>query len=301
MADFNAGDIITFHLRDNLYGVAKILHVENLALHDNIHLAIYDRIVEGKEGTADIYGDIRERDHDFDGELGGPPLISHLALTAEAFADSSPLKVGEADVDESELAGYQVWLHSRYERAVKQGMIREREEEEVEEVEEVWEVEEDGEVEEVEEVEEVGEVEDVGEVEESEGGGAEGAAEAKGAWAVLTLEDVPIGQWLFQQHDSMHDAELLRESEVGKFVLSHFDESNTEEIEELVGRFVDGDYAAGHELLDFGAAAANALARELDRTDSPELADDILRILGDMGNDTAYEHIASYLGRHPKI
>lgn len=313
MTSFNAGDIVTFHLRDNLYGVAKILLIENLAINDNVHLSIHDRVVEANEPDVDIHGDLQERGHEFDGEITTTPLITHLALTYEAFMASLPMKVDAQEVEDAELEGYQLWLHNRYQHAVRQGMIREREDQAEEDLEE--EIEEELEEDPEEQMQEESEQGDEAEEElapaegDTDSGDAEDAdtpqnAEApqpKGAWAVMSLEDVPVGRWLFQQHDSIRDAEILSKSELGRYILSHYDDSNIEEIEELVKNFVNGDYGAGHELLDFGDTAANALARELTLTGSTELVEDILRILGDMGNDRAYHHIAAYFEEHSDL
>jgi hypothetical protein len=296
MNRFNPGDIITFPLRGDMYGVAKIVHVENLALHDNYHMVVYDQLVEGGEESFDEFGH-HSRTHDFNG-VAAPVVIDHIALTEEAFLASAPVKVGEQDVSDEELAGYHIWLQLRYQEAVRHGLMRERSDED--------EADDEADQDEYQTVdaEEHDESDDADEDsagEESEEASEEPVREITlQRWHHVTY-DYPLDKALFEAHDKVPAPEGAEASTLGDYLASHFGEGNEEAINELIARFLSGDYGAGHELLDFGDPAADALAETLSDDVDPELADDILRLCTEMGVDRGYEHVVAFLEKHTDL
>ncbi len=309
MTRFQPGDVLTFPLRGDIYGVAKIIHVEDLALHDNYHLEVFDMLVEGAEEIIDEFGQ-HSRIHDVEIPVDTPIAVDHVALTEEALLASAPVKIAEHPLDERELIGYHVWVQMRYQEAVRQGLIRERNDE-PEDVDEFEVVDDDEAYDEeaFEEGEEAVESEDdEATLEEAEAVGAAGEGEEEPPatrtvtvdvkrWHRVTFE-IPVDKMLFENYDEIAAPQGRESSRLEEYLSSHFNEGNVEAINDLVARFLSGDYGAGHELLDFGAPAATALASTLAGEVDPELADDILRILTEMGIDPGYQQVVEFLERH---
>src|SRR4051812_38223611 len=121
MSNFQPGDLITFRLRGEQFGLAKILHIENLSQFDHYHIAIKDAVLDAGPGGFDEQGDPYERTHDLEGAEGALVVVDHLGLTLDAFMASDPLYVGEEPLEDDEMDGYQVYLHLQRESAVKRG------------------------------------------------------------------------------------------------------------------------------------------------------------------------------------
>jgi hypothetical protein len=296
MNEFQLGDIITFAMRGDKYGLAQFIHIENLSQYDHYHLAIRDAVLDAGPGGLDAFGDPYERTHDLSGTEDAPVVVDHVALTYDALIASEPLVVGNEEVDESMLGGYQIFLTFMREDLIKRGLMKHYEElEEEEEMDEEY-VDEENEGEEIGVEEEEGEeASDVAEV-PSEESPEESTPIKAHTWHVRVF-DHPLGEVLFELHE-IFESEEFRDTELGRYINSYFDGSRSDEIQELVNRFIDGDYGAGHELLAFGPAAADILAGHLTDSTSPELAEDILRILCDTGSKRAYEIVAEFFAVH---
>lgn len=105
--------------------------------------------------------------------------------------------------------------------------------------------------------------------------------------------DVSIAQALVELAEVFRQEEFAG-SVVGQAVIKQT-EASAEEINELVSKLVnEGDYGAGQELLLFGDPAADALYAALKEVKGEQAAEDILQILGDIGTDRAYRHIAEF-------
>jgi len=318
MYDLQPGDLITFPLRDDRYGAAKVVHVTDRAFGNLYHLAIYDRLLQPGAGGYDLHGDPVEQSHDPAEFSDREFVVDHLAIAYDGLAASDVVLVGNESVEDDELDGYAVWLQMVREDAQKRGLYRyevddagEEEERSDEESGEESDEEYDDEVADGEERdgddiagteesvsdpnesrEATGEANDESGEEPTE----EGRAIVVRVWHRQTY-DLALGQLLVELHESFDDPEL-KETEIGDYILSFFDERASGAIDELVARLVDGDYSAGHELLPFGDPAADALGRHLRGTPSPETAADILQILCDMGTVRGYEHIAKFFADH---
>jgi hypothetical protein len=299
MDTFKAGDLITFRLHGESYGLARVVYVEELSLHLLYHLEILDAILTAEDQGADSYGVPYERSHVLDGAEDSPVVIDHLALTREAFAESGPVKVGERVLgdDDPALDGYHIWLHVRRNEMIRRGELRERPEDEVEEdeveelLDEVYEGEEFEEG--VEEIDETSGDEDADPAEDD----LLRAVTAR-AWHAGEYHR-PLAELLFEPNfREEFSSPELREMKLAGFVNGFFDGNNSEQIDEMVTRFAEGDYGAGHELMAFGSPAADALGELLRGNPDPQLADDALNILCDMGHLRAYEHVALFFTDH---
>ena len=306
---FNEGDIITLAYDGENYLVAKIILIEKLTLHDLTHLMIYDTFVQAGPEGYDNQGDYCKRTHELVDISNLGVAIDHIALTASALEESDPMIIGHEDVTKEELKGYAVWVALRRDKAERSGMIRYETEEDLEEEyldEEEYEEELAEEVEELaEEVDEALDevlesraIEDEEEYEvEIEGENAdlvpEDHVEVKAHTWHDTIFDIPLSQALLELAD-IFKGEEFNESVLAASVLDHVHGDN-EEINALVRRLVDeGDYGAGQELLVFGDEGADALNRELLSAKEPQTVEDILQIMGDMGSERAYGHIADF-------
>jgi hypothetical protein len=301
MDTFKAGDLITFRLHGESYGLARLVYVEELSLHVLYHLEILDAILTAEDEGADSYGVPYERSHVLDGAEDSPVVIDHVALTREAFAESSPVKVGERVLgdDDPALDGYHIWLHVKRNEMIRRGELREHTEEPEDEIEEV--------LDEVYEGEDLEEDLEEGVEESDEVSGAEDADPAEDdllravtarAWHAGEYHR-PLGELLFEPNfrEELSSPEL-RETKLSGFVNGFFEGNNSDQIDEMVTRFAEGDYGAGHELMAFGAPAADALGELLRGNPDPQLADDALNILCDMGHMRAYEHVALFFTDH---
>ncbi len=299
METFQPGDLITFRLHGDSYGLARVLHVHNFAIGEQYHLEILDAILTAENEGADSYGVPYERSHVLDGAENAPVVLDHIALTREAFSESSPAKVGHSPLDDASLEGYRLWLHVKRNEMIKRGQISD--DEELEDEDEI-----DDQLDELEEGiddEELGEDEDG---EEPAGFEDEEAAESDPvlrevvarAWHAGEYHR-PLSELLFEPNfrEELSSPEL-EGTTIARYINSFFDQNNTEQINEMVSRFAEGDYSAGHELMPFGAAAADALGALLRGSIREQLAEDVINILCDMGNMRAYEHVARFFGDH---
>lgn len=313
MERFQAGDLITFRLHGDDFGLAQVLIVEDLALQGHYHLALLDAILKGEDGGVDSYGVFYNRSHTLDGAELSPVVIDHIALTMEALAESDPMKVGERPVKEADLIGYHAWMLNMRESLVRRGLIHEAaaqdagrklDDEAVEDIDEIA-----GEMDEAVLEVKIAEDEVFEDEEEPAGEAGESGAddtEEDGDEEPITIElrpwhqvvyGEPLDTVMFRLHDEFEWPEL-KQTTLGAYICSFFDESNMEAINEMVNRFVEGDYGAGHELLAFGDPAVDALAAHLQDSIDPQLADDILNVLCDSGTMRAYEHITTFFLQH---
>ncbi len=312
MEKFQPGDLITYRLRGDDFGLAQVLMVEDLALHGHYHLALLDAVLKGEDGEVDSYGVAFSRRHTLDGAEQSPVVVDHIALTMSAFAESDPVKVGERPVRETDLVGYQAWVMTMRADLIRRGIIRTDEEhdpghEEVEETEDLAAI-----AREVDEEELALKTSDdliadaAGEHPGEENDGEQEDAVEQEESPVIMVElrpwhtniyAEPLAPLLFRLHGEFVRPEL-KESSLGSYITSFFDERNLGALNELVSKFVEGDYSAGHELAAFGDIAADALGQYLQDDISEQLADDILNILCETDSLRAYEHVASFFAQH---
>jgi hypothetical protein len=329
MENFEAGDLVTYRLHGDDYGLAHILMIEKMATYSHYHLAVLDAVLEAESGGVDSYGVAFQRSFTVGEEEAAPAAIDHIALTLEAFLESSPAKIDFRDVTDEELMGYRMWLVGAREQLVASGRIHaggaERDE-----------AEDEDEFDEADEVDDGGDGEDLVDDED----GADGAAELGGVDDAESVEeeiehlereegeeslydelapgeqtvvlrpwhrhifDRPLGDILFELRDELARDGAAREMEddaAPRLVayITTFFERKGEAVIDLVNRFVnEGDYAAGHELMAFGDPAADALGACLGDGMDTQIAEDILNVLCDMGSLHAYEHIAAFFEAH---
>lgn len=335
METFEIGDIVTYRLHGDDYGLAHILYIEELTTFSHYHLAVLDAVLKAEEGGVDSYGVGYERSFTLGDEENAPVVIDHIVLNLEAFNASFPSKVGSREVTEEDMKGYPLWLIGAREQLLKRGLIHaeqrvrdqrfedDQEDEEYEDddyIDEAYANEESGDVEgdelnmppaldasdmpesieeEIEHLErEEGEESLYRELlpGEKQGGSAEEKTVELRAWH-SSIFDRPLGDALFQMRDELAREEYAGTKLVG-YINAYF-EGAGEAIDELITRFVEeGDYAAGHELMAFGDPAADKLAAHLQDGMDPQVAEDITNILCDMGSLRAYEHIANFFLQH---
>lgn len=301
MEPLETGDVIAYHLADNVFGLAHVVQVEHLSTTNYYHLVILniadpieldevnpeESIIEHFATRVDVPRDI---------------AVDHLSVTPVGMEQSGALRVGRGDVADVELVGYQIWLHGTAERLLQQGVLRDdlrvRPVAESHEDEE-WADDEDG------------ADYDLVDGEGDDGAGPSEAADATAddeaeaperreiqmrPWHSGTL-DRAVGPALFEWREEV----IAANSEGGRLVAyltSVFDEG-VASMGDVVHRFIEeGDYAAGQELAQYGDAAGDRLAVYLRDGMEPQLAEDILNILSDMGTLRAYEHIATFFAAH---
>ena len=295
---YNEGDIITLAFDEERYLLAKVIKIEKLTLHDLTHLLIYDTTVTAGPGGYDVQGEYQERSHELPDVSALSVAVDHIALTATAFEESDPMAIGHEEVTGEELKGYAVWVAMRRERAEARGLYRTGSEDEGDEE---YEGDDGDEGEEGDE----GEGVSVGEEEGVAEGEAVTEVEAEAGEETAVEVEVRTHTW----HDTVFDVSLSRalielsdvfkREEFSESRLAHLVRERVEadagEINALVRQLVDeGDYGAGQELLVYGDPAADALNAELIKTSEQQTVEDILQILGDMGSDHAYGHIARF-------
>lgn len=295
MSTYHEGDIITLAFDDQAYMLAKVVYVEKLTLHDVLHLLIYDTLLEAGPPGYNQQGEAVPRTHTLPNLADLKVTIDHFAITSPAFMDCDPLVVEHQAVNDQERQGYMVWVTMRREQALRRGLIRHDVEEEVDEEiydEEEWLEEDDAENgEEQDELEEET-VEDDDVVEGEDKSTAEYEQVKVHTWHDTVFE-VPVGQALIELSDIFKQEEFA-ESALAASILERT-EASGEEIQGLIRQLVEeGDYGAGQELLMYGDPAADALNTVLKPDAEQQTVEDILQILGDMGSDRAYEHIAAF-------
>jgi hypothetical protein len=293
MPNLTPGDLVTYPLRGSSYGVALVVHVDDLALNDLYHFAICDAVIGGAEGGEDEFGSPLPRQHDVAEAMAAPILIEHVALTRHGLEASDLQAVGEREVDEEELEGYRAWLHLRYQDAVRRGVMRERIDDNPDEYddEEAEELTGDGEEGEVDSSEEERSDELGSETELSDSPDAEPAVTA----ATLGVHDVALGIALIRQR-AILEREAYRDSALGRYIKQLGDDGGA--IEAIIARLLGGDFGAGDELIDYGTRGMELLADHLDDGLSPELADDVLQVLVNSGETIAYERVGAFMSAH---
>lgn len=306
MATFTEGDLVTLAWKEDTYLLAKIVYIENLTLHDLIHVLVYDTLLEGGPAGYDVAGEYVERTHpSLPDPSTLPVVIDHFAMTYPAFEECEPMAVGNEPVSSEDKEGYIVWVAMRRAQAERRGMIRhdiEDANEQAEYDDEEWDEQ---------EVETEGIADDAsddtgdepattidetpvneGEPISAESDDGQTATVIAHTWHD-TVFDLPISQALVELADIFRQEEFT-ESVVATDVLAQT-EASVEEIDALVRQLVDdGDYGAGQELLLYGDPAADRLYEALRDTQDQQTVEDILQILGDMGVVRAYEHIAEF-------
>lgn len=308
MSDFNVGDIFTFRLNDELFGMGRIIRIENLSQFDRMHVQIYDAILAAGPGGINEHGEPFERSHDLT-ELADPAvLVDHLCLDLDFFLASDPMVVDYSEVDADDLLGYRVWLQVQHDHMVRLGMLGSRSEEEAD-VSETGDAEED----------------DAGdfEGEEDEYDGEEGSDdEFVDATAGIDADDAdvdseneervtvrvrpwhqiilrePLGAGLTRLHEEFAD-EDLRATMLGGYLTGLYSAENTEEIAALVDALLEGDFGAGQELMEFGDAAVKPLSEHLESGSlDAQQTEDVMNILTDIATPGAYEAIATHFERY---
>ena len=302
MAIFNPGDLVTFPLRDGKYGVAQLVHIDDLALNDLYHFTIRDAVVDGDDLEAiDEFGRQFEREHDPAPVESAPLLIEHVGLTRHGLDASDLAFVAWRELDEDDLVGYRAWLKLRYEDALRRGTIRERIDDNVEEQEsELDEV--DAELdEESDSSREQPEgaapaTEPAGETEEAAAASSGDAADDDVITAMtLGVYDVALGDALVRQR-SVFEREAYSDSALGRFIIGLADD--TARIVETIERLLDGDFSAGDELMEYGDVGMRALGEALARVTDPQTAEDVLQVLVNSGESVAYERVAAFMATH---
>jgi hypothetical protein len=297
MPNLNPGDLVTFPLRGDKYGVALLVHVDDLALNDLYHFVVCDAVIDGTavEGFDEL-GMPLEREHDAADVESAPPLIDHIGLTRHGLDTSDIVVVGSREVGEEDLRGYHQWLHLRYEDAVRRGIMRERVDDHVDEE---YAEESDGleENEESDEVEERSEAEDSEtEVSETEVSETETEVDVDAPPATsLGVHDVPIGLALLR-HRPVFEREAYRASKLGSYVMGLADD--TAAIDAIIERLLGGDFGAGDELIDYGDEGMRRLGERLAADADPQTADDILQVLVNSGENAGYERVARFMDEH---
>lgn len=309
MRNLNPGDLVTFPLRDATFGVALVVHVDDLSLNDLYHLAICDAVVGGSDAGEDEFGRPLPREHDMAAIESAPMLIEHVALTRHGLDASDVSVVAEREIGDGELEGYRAWLHLRFQDAVRRGVMRERiddnpeyiDDDEPTDVEDAHEARVDGREDDDTDASVVGGEDGEDEEAEREAGGdladASEVAVSEPAVTAATLgvQDVALGLAIIRQR-SIFERDAYRDSALGRFVLGLGDDVDA--IETIIARLIDGDFSAGDELIDYGDAGMRALGARLTNDMPAELADDILQVLVNSGETVAYERIGSFMAEH---
>lgn len=274
MIQIQQGDIIAYNIRDNKFGIAHVLICEKL-ISTQYHLALLDMVFES-EFEFDFEGNLVLLNQPYNDFSNLKIAVDHLAISEEALQASKIASLGNIEVEDNELDGYRVWLTLKREEAMQQGMYS-AEEDDDDDDEDEDEENEDNE-------------KDDDELENSNDKGIATKTIIVKPWHGSRVCDVPIGQRLFEWN--MHYDDGLESTNLCGYVLSKA--NNLDEINEIVDRFVQGDYSAGHELLEYGNTAGMVLGKQLTESTTPELAADILQVLGDMGTDSSYEYIVNF-------
>ena len=288
MERFREGDVVSLIYEDSTCVVVKIVEIEPLTLHDTVHVVLYDGIIEAGPPGFDASGEHRERTHDENLSFRETEhFVDAIAMTSTAFDQNDPMLLYSEEVTEAERMGYAVWVAQRRDSAERRGLIR-------------YDVE--GEKHELDE-----ELDDSYQEEGDEHGEPEaestdvGSSEVHEELETVTVEiqpwhsrvyDLPIGE-ILKEHEDLLTAGAFAESELGRYLLEKR-EAGKEQIGALIERLVvEGDYAAGQELLDFGEDAVPALEAALSSGSEVQPIEDICQILADLGTDSSYEVLAS--------
>jgi hypothetical protein len=274
MIEINECDVISFLIKENKFGIAHVVVTENL-ISTQYHLSIYD-IVFDSEYEIDYEGNIILHNQPYFDFNNSKLIIDHVLITQEALENSLVNVLEKIEPNEEELDGYRIWLTLKREEAFEKGLISNVHGEDFSNNDD--------------ELSELNE--DVDELDNEN----ESIEDIKSK--VVNVElwhtqlcDVPLGQRLFEWNIH-YDKDEFKNSVLCGYILSKA--NNVEEINELVQRFIDGDYSAGHELLDYGNLAGEILGNHLKDNLSIEMSTDILQVLGDLGTDSSYQHITNF-------
>ncbi len=295
MEALETGDVIAYHLAGNVFGLAHVVQVEDLATTTHYHLVILDAADPIELDDVNPEESIVEH---FAGSLDAPRdiVVDHLSVTPVGMDQSGALRVGAGDVEDFELIGYQIWLHGTAERLLQQGVLRDdlRSRPAPESN--------DGADYDVVDGEQEADDSETDASDTNADGSADGAGAAERRqiqlrpWHGGTL-DRAVGPALFEWREEVIGANP-EGGRLVEFLTSVFDEG-VASMGDVVRRFIEeGDYAAGQELAQYGDAAGDRLAAYLRDDMEPQLAEDILNILSDMGTLRAYEHIATFFAAH---
>lgn len=307
MSEFNVGDIFTFRLNDNLFGLGRIIRIENLSQFDRLHVQIYDALLEAGPGGVDEHGDPFDRSHDLTGLENPDVLVDHLCLDLDFFRASQPMVVDFREVERDDLLGYRAWLQMQHDQMVRLGMLGTRsstdndeEEDEAATADSSEELDEDaiedGE-EDVDGVQEIDEEDESLDEDDSNREAEELVTLRIRPWHQIVLRE-PLGSGLIRLHDEFTD-EGLRETTLGGYLTGLYSAENTEEIAGLVDALLKGDFGAGQELMEFGDAAVKPLAEHLESGSlDAQQTEDVMNILTDIATPGAYEIIATHFERY---
>lgn len=325
MSDFQIGDIFLFPLRGRMYGLGKFVMEHNLALQHSYLFAVYDRVVElDPDVVNDIYAPLPDISHHLNGIHQEEALVNTVMLSAIGLRATEVNVVGHADILETDRDGYLVWLYVKKYEALQKGLIKD-EAEEVEEAEQ----EADG-------AEQAENEAEPSETETPENTGATSPAivsdsAVTGSAATISappptprkplttapilsesgqllrevrirlwnlhIFEVGLGEALFGMYKNFMMPELAS-TQLGAYIIAHYDRRNVDRVRQLAQGLVEGDFSAGHELIEYGDTAAQVLALHLKEPLEPEVMGDVLQILGDIGVDRGYDIIAGFLSEH---
>ncbi|KXK57296.1 MAG: hypothetical protein IPM61_13480 [Chlorobi bacterium] len=332
MSSFQIGDIFLFPLRDRMYGVGKFVMEHNLALQHSYMIAVYDRVIELDPAVLnDLYAPLPDISHELNGIEQEEALVNTVMLTAIGIRATEVHVVAHADIHESDRDGYLTWLYVKKYEALQKGLIKEEEEAAAEEetTEEEGEEMEQAEMEQPEMEGTEGE-EDAGpEPESSNANIVEDQRQTAAAATIpapaepkkpltmvpilsptgevlrevrirlwhLHVFEVSVGEALFGMYKNFMMPELAS-TRIGAYIIAHYDHRNVGRVRQLADALVEGDFGAGHELIEFGDTAAQVLALKLKEPLEPEVMGDVLQILGDIGVDRGYDLIAAFVAEH---
>lgn len=328
MSDIQIGDIFLFPLRDKMYGVGKFVMEHNLALQHSYIFAVYDRVIQLDPAVVnDLYAPLPDISHELNGIHTEEALVNTVMLTAIGMRATEMNGVGRANILESDRDGYLAWLYVKKYEALQKGLIKDKkEEEEIEE--EVDEIEQEEreeaelvEAEQSEKIEEVSESNQQAIVDDSaKTGSAATVASPPEQQKPLTtvpilsetgdvlrevrirlwhlhIFEVSLGDALFGMYKNFMMPEFAN-TRLGAYITAHYDRRNVGRVRELADALVEGDFSAGHELIEYGDTAAQVLALKLKEQLEPEVMGDVLQILGDIGVDRGYDLIASFVAEY---
>lgn len=326
MSDFSVGDVITFRLHEELYGLGRIIFIESLSQFDRIHLQVYDAVLDAGPGSIDSSGESCERTHDLSGLEDPRIVIDHLCVDLAAFNASEPMIVDYRDVEDDDMAGYHLWLAVQHDQMVRLGMISPTKPVDGEggDHDDVYDGGDQGDDDDAPHEDghhgdgddDVNREDDTDIIEDkkdgagtSEGfaGGDEGHAageEAHGGapvlvrpWHQIVLRE-PIGDALVNLHAAFADEEL-RATTLGAYLTGIYSSENVGTIRKLLDDLLAGDFGAGQELMEFGEGAVASLGEQLDSGNlDAQQTEDLLNILTDIATLSAYELIATQVERH---
>jgi len=309
MSAYSVGDVVTFRLHDDQFGLARVIFIESLSQFDRIHLQVMDAVLSAGPGGFDANGEPTLRTHDMSQAGPAPVVVDHLCVELDAFQASEPMIVDHAEVSPDDLTGYRVWLALQHEHMVRSGIIRDLSRSRVEPDEEFDDGDSDESAEDespVEAVEEGGDApmeEDPDAYDDGSRDGMEGESDddtrtiTVRPWHSIVLRE-PVGDGLVNLHAAFREPDL-QHTRLGAYLCGIYSSDNVDRINELAEQLLDGDFGAGQELMEFGDAAVEVLASQLPRGHlDAQQTEDVLNILTDIATPSAYDAIAAHVERH---